>query len=564
MDQLKQKTQYIRDILQNNIEIYKKGILVVVIFFVVIFFSFFISKEYRVNSALERIKLYENYMSLDSTRDNLDLRLCDFYVASSFRPLTAINQRFDYNSTKILEKVLKYGARFLWLDVFNDGVGKSPNPIICVGERKGNWNYSLNSVSFDDCMYTIATTAFKSGKVDNYEDPMIIALNLNIDRNFMCLKKMKDIIIKHLGNKLLGVNYSYSSQNIGQVEMTKLMGKVIIFASAGAGDSDMEELINYTWDKKAIKVINNKAIDPNVKITNYVKQDNDTLKNYNMQNLTIVTPEQDSFFTRQYNPNYGWDLGCQFVNMHYQNVDGFMDFYITKFRRHSFLLKPVKLRGEALSYKRDTIIQKTLNKEDQDDKVLANCSLEPKIKLPALNISAQPNFKNETDADGVCFIAEKCNGPYNVVDKSLEWIVNETDKDTVGFKYTKENVSAGIDTSGNTFYNFKPRLCCAKKNKLPISDKYVLAPYCKNPVNMVATVGLKVDTEHIENVPFTVGNNDGDKHKWVHPKLCKIDDVKELSEQQFCLPSANKCPEGWSKKPVKLENNWNLCCKNTI
>ena len=158
MDQLKLGLSNLRQNLINNIEIYKKGILVVIIIFALVFLSFFISQEYRVKIALDRINIYKDYMSLDSSRDNPDLRLCDFYIASSFRPLTAINQRFDYCSTRILEKVLKYGARFLWLDIFTDGIGKSPSPIVCVGQNKGSWNYSLNNVSLDDCIYIPSPT----------------------------------------------------------------------------------------------------------------------------------------------------------------------------------------------------------------------------------------------------------------------------------------------------------------------------------------------------------------------------------------------------------------------
>ena len=56
------------------------------------------------------------------------------------------------------------------------------------------------------------------------------------------------------------------------------------------------------------------------------------------------------------------------------------------------------------------------------------------------------------------------------------------DKDNVKFESKGENVSAGIDTSGNSYFNFKPTVCCAKKNKLPVRDKYVMAPHCNNPL----------------------------------------------------------------------------------
>ena len=85
------------------------------------------------------------------------------------------------------EKILKEGARFIWLDVFNSDLSSDPTPVVCNGIGKGNWKLSLNTLDFEDCCKTIATTAFTSGKVDNYKDPLIIALNLNTQKNMYSL-----------------------------------------------------------------------------------------------------------------------------------------------------------------------------------------------------------------------------------------------------------------------------------------------------------------------------------------------------------------------------------------
>ena len=125
-------------------------------------------------------------------------RLSDFYVASSFRSCLAKNQRFDYVSTKILESVIESGARFIWLDVFNEGLEVDTTPIVSNGVNKGNWKYTLNSVTFEECIETIAATAFNPGMINNYGDPLILALNLNVQNNIITLNKIRNILIKHL------------------------------------------------------------------------------------------------------------------------------------------------------------------------------------------------------------------------------------------------------------------------------------------------------------------------------------------------------------------------------
>ena len=64
------------------------------------------------------------------------------------------------------------------------------------------------------------------------------------------------------------------------------------------------------------------------------------VKQHNREGLTIVVPHiEGDFFTRNYNPNIAFDLGCQFVAMNYQLVDENMDKYITKFEKFGILEK---------------------------------------------------------------------------------------------------------------------------------------------------------------------------------------------------------------------------------
>ena len=61
---------------------------------------------------------------------------------------------------------------------------------------------------------------------------------------------------------------------------------------------------------------------------------------HNREGLTIVVPHvEGDWFTRNYNPNKAFELGCQFVAMNYPVIDENMDKYITKFEKFGILEK---------------------------------------------------------------------------------------------------------------------------------------------------------------------------------------------------------------------------------
>lgn len=367
------------DNLKRNAIEYKKAIGILVVVFVFIIISYFISENYRIKSVMTDMKVYSGFMEIVNTdfsdKDGEAFKLADYYIASSFRSVVGRNQRYDYCSLKILKKVLRTGARFIWLDVFNSDFSSNPMPVVGSGIGKGNWILSLNTIPFDECCKTIATTAFTSGKVNNYKDPLIIALNLNTQKNMYSLDKIKESIIKHLGERLLNVEYGYSKKNIGEVLIQKLKEKVIIFTSAGFETSTLEELVNYTWDKKHLKNIMYKAIDPNVKEIDFIKEDTIALKDFNTNSLTIVTPDTETIFTRQYEPSYAWNLGCQFVSMYYQNIDKTIQKNAEKFKTNSFILKPPLLRSTGYTAPNILELQSAQDRNKTKDSKFGKCSL---------------------------------------------------------------------------------------------------------------------------------------------------------------------------------------------
>jgi hypothetical protein len=60
-----------------------------------------------------------------------------------------------------------------------------------------------------------------------------------------------------------------------------------------------------------------------------------------------------------YNPILAFELGCQFVAMEFQYIDGNMDYYITKYKQKSFILKDEALRAGKTNKKRTTTTPQT-------------------------------------------------------------------------------------------------------------------------------------------------------------------------------------------------------------
>ena len=51
---------------------------------------------------------------------------------------------------------------------------------------------------------TIKKTAYNSGHVDNPDDPFFLAINLKVNKNLVCLNKIKNLLYKYFRKELLG------------------------------------------------------------------------------------------------------------------------------------------------------------------------------------------------------------------------------------------------------------------------------------------------------------------------------------------------------------------------
>jgi len=345
---------------------------------------FAFSKTFRVNRVVNNMDLYQNFQTLESMKPSLlkKYRLGDFYVSSAANCGLSGYQYLDYITTDMVKKTLQSGARYLEFQIFGDQYGKDARPIISSGFKRGEWKLTLNALDFEDAIKVLRDNAFRvfdgTDGSPNYRDPLFISLNLKTNNNYVLHNKIQTIINKYFLDYLLDPSYNYQSRNLALTPLSELMSKVVIFSSDGFQGSKLEEIVNYSWGFAKMKRISmtglidqhranmtsgETSIENNILKKKYQKGDisrdkyekelektksiieTNQLKKFNYNNLTVVYPQEEGdFWSSNYDPQLAWKLGCQFVLMNFQNIGREMDVYITRFRYHSFVLKPKHLR----------------------------------------------------------------------------------------------------------------------------------------------------------------------------------------------------------------------------
>lgn len=280
----------------------------------------------------------------------LPYRLCDFYVSSSYRSCMIGYNTKDYVSEKAISKLLKGGCRFIDLDIFPDSYqceSKNLVPVVTNGKMPGLFNYMYNYVTFEDCCKEIAKCAFSSNCVENYNDPLFLNLRLHIEGNKTLANKIADIFFRHFKSKILSKRYSYQKENLGRIPINLLFDKIILLCDTDFKNTKLDELVNATTSNSLMRSYNYNTL-----VNGPPSYDLDEITNFNRTQLTIIYPDESGRISYNFSPNIPWFYGCQFVCMHWQTIGENMSNYITKFKNHSFILKPCKLRYKTPLYKK--------------------------------------------------------------------------------------------------------------------------------------------------------------------------------------------------------------------
>lgn len=311
--------------------------IIVIFYFVVIFRRVprFIS---RMKNAFEELS---DVQPLQYNRKYMqkDYKLCDFWIASSYKSYLPCTNYYDYAHIDGIKYAIKYGARYIDLDIMNKSFSSCTEPVVCGGEQVGNW-HNTTSINFNEVIEFVSKYAF-SGNIKNGMDPFFINLNFKTWYNKKTIDKCAEILKAYLSGKFLPQEFSYqgrfSNTNIATTPIKKLIGKVILISTNDVGGTMMDELINL-----------NPVIGGNTRMLTYdkVKESYDPkeLAEFNKKNLTFVFPNFKDRQKDNYNFFTPYYLGCQFITMNYSEPNEWMKQYITNFKNCSFILKPFKLR----------------------------------------------------------------------------------------------------------------------------------------------------------------------------------------------------------------------------
>jgi len=318
-------------------------IIIIGFLFFIIFFWCYNKLSLNKNNCTNITKLYTEFpliSSINTTNPNFKYKLRDYYIKTAYNCCSAGTFKNDFVNLCALKNCIKQGARCLDFEIYS----VNSLPVIAVSSKIDfNVKESYNSVSFSDAMTIISTYAFAGSTCPNPNDPLILNFRI-MSNNPVIYEQMSTILYNTLEDRLLGKQFSFENggTNIGDYELTRLIGKVIIMVDKKNPlytSTPLYEYVNIASNGGAPFVRNMRYSDviycPDVKELQY----------YNQQQMTIVLPDISAK-----NHNFSTDLvmayGCQMVGLSFQNFDKYMQLYSERFDDvgSAFKLKDEKYR----------------------------------------------------------------------------------------------------------------------------------------------------------------------------------------------------------------------------
>jgi hypothetical protein len=243
-----------------------------------------------------------------------------------------------------MKDLLKQGVRGLDFEIFSI----NDQPVVATSTSDSYYvKETFNFVSFSDVMNIIQNYAFSTSTAPNALDPIILHMrikstNQNMYKNFAKLLEKYDSI-------LMSKDYDseYYGQNFGNVELRKLMGKVVIIVDrsnpAFLECPEFYKFVNMTSNSVFMRALHYYDIKYSPDMAELIE--------FNKQNMTIGMPDKGA---NPENPSsvVMRETGCQLLAMRYQNVDTNVEENDVFFDEngYAFALKP-----EPLRYKQVTV-----------------------------------------------------------------------------------------------------------------------------------------------------------------------------------------------------------------
>ena len=248
----------------------------------------------------------------------LDKPLHEFYISTSHNTYLPCHQNIDISSIEAIKNALRLGARVIELDVYaTNNIGLKDNdytPVVAHGkEYKYGDIFTTSFITFEESIKTIAEFA------QTTSDPIWITLELNTNKLVKTQIKMREILLKYFGNKIINSTTMLSNDPI-----KNLLNKIILTSGDGLV-SPLEDIV--------ISYINY----PYLKNTDH-KDTN--LKNKNSLGIIHrVYPAGDiqGHFSYNFDPEPLWKNRYQLVALNFQKLDNNLNKNLSMFNKCSFV-----------------------------------------------------------------------------------------------------------------------------------------------------------------------------------------------------------------------------------
>ena len=307
-------------------------LLIILLYYIIkmlLIFNTHNGKEFRTTSCLiHGYNLLLNRINLPIEivkPELLNKPFNEFIISTSHNSYIPCFQNADITSTDAIKNALILGARVIELDVFaknntsNDE--SSYIPVVTHGiERPSSDIFTTSYIYFEDCIKVISEFAKQTS------DPIWIDLELNTNKLVQTQQKIKNILVKYFGNKLIN-NELNNKNHFTQEPIKNLLNKIIITTSKPKSSitDELSELINSYADDNFYKNTDNTN-----KILNEIKPDKIMQRIYPVGNV-------NGHLSKNFDPEPFWKNKHQLVALNFQTSDKNLIKNITMFKKCSFV-----------------------------------------------------------------------------------------------------------------------------------------------------------------------------------------------------------------------------------
>ena len=275
--------------------------------------------------------------SIDNS-DQFNYTFKDYYIKTAYNCCSGGNYKNDYVDLCVMKDLLKQGTRGLDFEIFSI----DDKPVIATSTNDSYYvKETFNYINFVDALNVIRDYAFATSTSPNSQDPIIIHLRIKSSNQTMYKNFAK--LLENYDSILLSKDYDseFHGKNFGNVELRKLMGKVVIIVDRSN--------ISFLECPEFYKFINMTSNSIFMRSLHYYDikytPDMNELIEFNKQNITIgmpdkgINPENPSSIVMR-------EMGCQLLGMRYQKIDTNIEENDVFFDEngYAFVLKPEKLR----------------------------------------------------------------------------------------------------------------------------------------------------------------------------------------------------------------------------